>query len=121
MLTGAALANTCRDFASSQWGTTSEMARFDGASGRSTQILFHSDNFDALSGHSRGDREDIRDFFSAEVPHGKGVSNLFTDHKISHFIAKPEAVRVVPEPGTLALMGTGLIAIASRIRRKLRA
>jgi hypothetical protein len=63
------------------------------------------------------------------VPQGTGLYAELenSDGKIVYITPNSEAgvkdggVAPVPEPGTLTLMGAGLLGIASQIRRKLRA
>jgi hypothetical protein len=197
ILTGAALADTCNDFASFQCGKTSDIARIGGgvSIGQSVGILLNSDTFNVFTtngkagsdviilaafanGSPQGSLNGIAfkssmnafeggsigaitktlqglhfcgttcnlsfgyvnlgaalaangslsvtasgvpngTIFYAEVLNSKGQITFITPNSEASVLDVETSS--VPEPGSLALMGTGLVGIAAQIRRKLRA
>jgi PEP-CTERM motif len=57
--------------------------------------------------------------FAVRLSGGTSVSTLGSGTKISGFLSSGELVPT-PEPGTLALLGTGIVGLAGVIRRKIK-
>ena len=49
------------------------------------------------------------------------MGNNFTGQLIAHGVVSGDTIVVTPEPGTLGLLGTGLVGIAGLVRRKFKA
>jgi hypothetical protein len=95
------------------FGGTSSAPTFDGtfANAATTGLYVTADFPSGVNG--------IVDF-TIKLGNGTNIASLGVGQHMSGPISSGELVPSVPEPGTLALMGTGVLSLAGLIRRKIK-
>jgi hypothetical protein len=57
--------------------------------------------------------------FTVNLRHGTRIPSVLVSHLTSGYVSSGELVPSVPEPSSLALVGTGVLGLAGIIRRKM--